>query len=416
MKFFWAIIFALTSLNAQEWQVTGEMPHPVYGGKAVVKDSLIYIIGGFSGLLNKNVNFIQEYNPQSDSWRIVDSMNVPRFGLVAGTFSDSIVIAGGVYTDFDFSSSIEMWNLSDKPYVYDFSDELIRTFSTGLTLNNILYVFGGVSLGLNPNYMFEYNISKSAVDFSSNFGFGLSFPFQQMSAYADSIIYLFGGIFITPSRFIYKYDITNQSLDLLSTELLQSRAGGEAISVSDSVIYIIGGLNETMPLGTVEVFRITEGNYNIERGPSLNYARKEFMGVKYNNSIYVFGGRNTLGQPVAQVERLDYDNLPTDTGTEEDVQKVAKYQLFANYPNPFNPSTLISYYLPSRSMVELKVYNISGEEIDVLINKEQEAGLHQVTFAAGSQLSNGVYFYRLIAFNFSDQKTYIDTRKMLLLK
>lgn len=419
MKYLLAIIFAFSSLTAQQWRVTGDMLHPVYGGEAVVKDSMIYVIGGFSELLNKNVNFIQEYNPQSNSWRIVDSLNVPRFGLVAGTYSDSIIIAGGLPLDLDFSSSVEMWNLSLRPYVYDLSDEFIRTFSTGLTLDNIFYVFGGTSLGLNSTYMFEYNISDSAIGYSSNFDFTLSFPFQQMSAYADGDIYLFGGIFIAPKRFIYKYDITNKEMDLLSVELLQSRAGGRAVSVSDSEVYIIGGLNETMPLKTVEIFNVTEGDYNVTTGPALNYARKEFMAVKYGNSIFVFGGRDELGVPVEQIERLDY-MAPTEVAKEQ-VQNVNDYWLFANYPNPFNPSTKIDYYLPAKCTVELKVYNISGEEIDVLVEGKLEAGLHQAVFHSvdprtGAQLPSGVYLYRLRAFNFSDQKTFIDTRKMLLLK
>lgn len=420
MKYFLAIIFAFNTLTAQQWQVTGDMPHPVYGGEAVVKDSMIYIIGGFSELLNRNVNLIQEYDPQSNGWRVVDSINVPRFGLIAGTFSDSIVVVGGLPIDLDLSSSIEMWNLSESPYVYDFSGEFIRTFSTGLIINNILYVFGGASLGLNTSYMFEYNISDSVIDYSSNFDFNLSFPFQQMSANSPGAIYLFGGIFITPSRFIYKYDITNKEIDLLSIELLQSRAGGKAVNVSDSEIYIIGGLNETMPLKTVEIFNGTGEDYNITAGPSLNYARKEFMAVKYDNSIYVFGGRDELGVPVEQVEKLDYMATSTDV-TEEQTENINNYRLFQNYPNPFNPSTKINYYLPAKSIVELKVYNISGEEIEVLIKGEFEAGFHQATFHSvdprtGAQFPNGVYLYRLRAFNFSGQKTFIDTGKMLLLK
>jgi hypothetical protein len=154
----------------------------------------------------------------------------------------------------------------------------------------------------------------------------------------------------------------------------------------------------------------------ITNGPELNFERSELMAVRYNNSIYTFGGKNDLGTPVSEVEKLDlvtsvdYENFP----------EANDFILYPNYPNPFNPSTLINFYIPSRSQVQLKIYNLSGEEVLELVNEEMEEGTHQVLFDASKEnttgLSSGVYFYKLIAFNFSTQNTYIDTRKMLLLK
>lgn len=72
------------------------------------------------------------------------------------------------------------------------------------------------------------------------------------------------------------------------------------------------------------------------------------------------------------------------------------FVLEQNYPNPFNPSTMISYSLPSLSYVTLKVFDILGNEVAVIINGIKEAGCHEVTFNAGN-LSNGVYFYELKA-------------------
>jgi hypothetical protein len=85
------------------------------------------------------------------------------------------------------------------------------------------------------------------------------------------------------------------------------------------------------------------------------------------------------------------------------------YDLSQNYPNPFNPVTTISYSLPERSQVELKVYDILGREIMTLVNKEQNAGKYNVQFDAG-RLSSGIYVYRISAKNFT------RTNKMVLLK
>ena len=83
--------------------------------------------------------------------------------------------------------------------------------------------------------------------------------------------------------------------------------------------------------------------------------------------------------------------------------------MYQNYPNPFNPSTLISYQLPASMYVTLKIFDILGREIKTLVNEQQNAGKHSVQFNA-SNLSSGVYFYRIEA----GQNT--DIKKLLLIK
>jgi hypothetical protein len=86
-----------------------------------------------------------------------------------------------------------------------------------------------------------------------------------------------------------------------------------------------------------------------------------------------------------------------------------KFELAQNYPNPFNPTTTIRYELPEESFVTIKVYDVIGNEIFVLVNDEKVAGRYEVDFD-GKDLSSGVYFYTLKTANFK------ETRKMILLK
>jgi photosystem II stability/assembly factor-like uncharacterized protein len=94
-----------------------------------------------------------------------------------------------------------------------------------------------------------------------------------------------------------------------------------------------------------------------------------------------------------------------------------KYFLFQNYPNPFNPTTTIKFSIPSLSsthvlggnLVTLKVYNILGKEISTLVNENLKAGEYEAIFDANN-LPSGIYFYRLIAGDFTNVK------KMLIIK
>jgi hypothetical protein len=85
------------------------------------------------------------------------------------------------------------------------------------------------------------------------------------------------------------------------------------------------------------------------------------------------------------------------------------FKLEQNYPNPFNPTTSLQYAVGSRQFVTLKVYDVLGTEVAILVNEELSAGKYEINFD-GSELSSGIYFYQIKAGNF------IQTRKMILIK
>ncbi len=88
---------------------------------------------------------------------------------------------------------------------------------------------------------------------------------------------------------------------------------------------------------------------------------------------------------------------------------VEEFVLNGAYPNPFNPSTTLSYMLDSSSLVKLTVYDITGREVVALVDGFRDAGVHEVTFDA-SGLASGVYIYRLTA------NGNTATAKMVLMK
>jgi photosystem II stability/assembly factor-like uncharacterized protein len=115
--------------------------------------------------------------------------------------------------------------------------------------------------------------------------------------------------------------------------------------------------------------------------------------------------RTTNGGHGGLIVSVDDDN--PDSGPEG-------FSLEQNYPNPFNPSTKIKFTIPSvatrdRVAVQLKVYDVLGKEIALLVNEEKPAGSYELEFN-GTGLTSGVYFYQLRAGD------YTDTKKMILLK
>jgi hypothetical protein len=99
----------------------------------------------------------------------------------------------------------------------------------------------------------------------------------------------------------------------------------------------------------------------------------------------------------------------TVVGVEQLLDVIDAYSLSNNYPNPFNPSTTISYSVPELSFVTIIVYDVLGKEISTLVNNEKPVGSYEVEFNA-TALPSGIYFYKLQAGSF------VETKEMVLMK
>lgn len=152
--------------------------------------------------------------------------------------------------------------------------------------------------------------------------------------------------------------------------------------------------------------------------------RKSGSSIDYTQ-IANIPGRGTTTQPVNysytdvdliagtysyRLKQIDLNGTFEYIGSiEVEVVPPKVFALEQNYPNPFNPATTIKYSVPISGFVNLSVFNVLGEKITDLINKELEAGSYELSFNA-SNLSSGVYFYKLEAGSFTSIK------KMMLIK
>ena len=124
--------------------------------------------------------------------------------------------------------------------------------------------------------------------------------------------------------------------------------------------------------------------------------------------VGAFGGNNWLLGWTA-LNQLGYVDDVTSVEIEVTNEVPSNYELTQNYPNPFNPSTTISFAIPQTSEVQLNIYNILGQEVASLVNKEMSAGKYSVNWDA-SNLSSGMYIYRLQA------GSKVFTNRMILMK
>jgi hypothetical protein len=165
------------------------------------------------------------------------------------------------------------------------------------------------------------------------------------------------------------------------------------------------------------------GGYNIYRGTGTGFV-PDAGSLLFSScdTVYFDGDWPGSGDECYKVSAFDvhgnesgYALLCADqiTGVESDEFPDASF-LAQNYPNPFNPATTISYRIRKTEPVSLRIYSASGKAVVTLVDRVQSAGRHEIiwngTDGAGNAVASGVYYYKLVAGEFS------QTRKMLLLK
>ncbi|HMU44492.1 MAG TPA: SBBP repeat-containing protein [Ignavibacteriaceae bacterium] len=237
-----------------------------------------------------------------------------------------------------------------------------------------------------------------------------------------------GNVFVTGKSYggsITNYDYTTIKYNSLGDSVWVNRYNGgasdidgaSAVSVDKSGNVYVTGYSTNISTA----FDYATMKYNTDGDLSwiINYTNSDFSGssdepfamfVDASGIVYVTG-----------MSALDYAAIkyvPIPVSVENSPRNIPnQFALEQNYPNPFNPTTKIKYTIPSvgtslmkfLQFVQLKVYDVIGNEVATLVNEEKPAGSYEVTFDA-SQLSSGIYFYTLKAGSFT------ETKKMAMMK
>jgi hypothetical protein len=169
---------------------------------------------------------------------------------------------------------------------------------------------------------------------------------------------------------------------------------------------------------------VTDGNTNLRLAVSFDHRTNwdnkgptshttvtgstptQIMSETFNQSVQL---DSMFYVSLARVTGTTENSLDVGVGVKDEIYLPTSCSISQNYPNPFNPSTEIKYKIVKSGYVSLKIYDVLGKEVGILVNQNLEPGTYSATWEA-SDLSGGIYFYKLQTTNF------VETRKMILIK
>ncbi len=166
--------------------------------------------------------------------------------------------------------------------------------------------------------------------------------------------------------------------------------------------------------------------FNTQNLVETSLAQNCNPGTGWENNWFITYAYDADGNQTTKIQQnwngTDWENylkiistwIPV-TGIDDEQFGVKSFQLFNNYPNPFNPSTTIKFFIETTSEVSLIVFDVLGNEVAQLVNRTLERGNYNVQFTQNN-LSSGVYFYKLIVKSDNGKENFTDVKKMILMK
>ena len=228
----------------------------------------------------------------------------------------------------------------------------------------------------NISELNEYLISQPfAITDNSSFNFEVSYGISIPNAE-------------TASNILNGDNAVTYSLDLVDAE------SGKTLGNIEKLVFD----KDNLPLNEGNAFKV-----NLE---GMDGSKNVYLKIKAENN---FGGKCLLTESYSDLESESFAKTNIKEINYKDLLVVKEYVLVQNYPNPFNPTTTINYQIPKDGFVTLKIYDVLGREVAVLVNENKSTGRYNINFNAGN-LASGAYLYQLKVNDF------VSTKKLVLLK
>jgi hypothetical protein len=353
-------VLNIASWDGSQWSDVGGGPDNIVSALTVYNNELI--VGGyFITVEGVNANYIAKYG--TGGWAALGSgMGGGQGQVMSLTTWNGLLVAGGFFTTAGgvTVNHIATWNGTSWNSLNGGTNSIVYglgTYNGSLMAGGLFSNAGGIS----ANCVASWNGSNwSALGTGCGGGF---YPYVFAFATYGSNLYI-GGLYTI--------------------------AGGQTVN---GIVRWDGSAYHSLGTG------FSSGGSNVFGAFALTIFNNNLIAGGIFSSVNGVGAGN-----VAQWNGLSVTGIHKTNGTVAD-----NYSLAQNYPNPFNPSTKIKYQIPNSENVKLTVYDILGNEVAILINEKQAAGTHEISWNA-SNVSSGVYLYKITAGSYS------DTRRMTLVK
>lgn len=373
------------SLVSRQWSAGRPLPSAKVGGDLVKCGNYIYYIGGGSVTLTGAADFFAYRYSQDSGWSAIANIPTAVSGNVAESWGDSVIlcIMGGWSSYYRgiqiYRPLLNQWSRASDSIPATFGR---RSFAGGIQDNKIF-----VAAGYSGTFRKDFWIGTIGSD-------------------ANTISW-------------------SQKTDVPCRGTGTSRPGGVAVN---NRFYVVAG--ETTPApsqqDSIFIWNISDSAWlpQILTGRGVNTASNYWGAISakiINNRVNVFipGGffPTTVNTTKMFVLTDSVGCIMTSSVSSNYTSVPGNFILEQNYPNPFNPVTRINYELPSIGNVTLKVYDVLGREVKILVNEIQQAGVHSVEFNADNH-SSGVYFYKLVVrgANPFESGSLTSTKRMIILK
>jgi hypothetical protein len=341
---------------------------------------------------------------------------VPEFDAGGNYLGNFIAIGSGGLNSpfcvlFRANDVLVTGSSSDAAHRYDLSGTYLNNLITGVQFPQQIVELSNTNLALavfsTPSGLGIYDANGNQLNF-----------FSSVTSLRGVYQIPNGNYLVTNSSGLHEIDGTTGSL----IRTIQAATNMQYISYVDfSIIPVelvsfsasVSGMNVLLNWQTAT--EINNSGFSIERSEeNINFSQIGFVagsGTTTETRNYSFTDNSVNNSTYYyRLKQIDYDgSYEYSDVVEVEIGLLLEFALEQNYPNPFNPTTNFEYRITDFGFVSLKIYDVLGNEVAVLVNEERPAGIYSVEFDA-SDLSSGTYFYKLQA------GSNVEVRKMLLLK
>lgn len=217
-----------------------------------------------------------------------------------------------------------------------------------------------------------------------------------------------GGTVTGPGRIIYESGNYYQCPATAEFSI----SGGANISLESNAVLEI-------PDNTTLIFKDNNSSLSMSENSKLLLGKNSRVVFEKgsrlisNDEEYNFNSTRSFSSSVNENNMIDHKTLSGKLSENISVNSYGSsgkiFSLNQNIPNPFNPTTKINYQIPKDNFVTLKIFDVSGKEVETVVNDFQTSGNYNITFD-GSRLSSGIYYYKIVSGDF------VSVRKMILIK